>query len=291
MSALLKPQPGPVTMTSLEIVAFINALRKEEALIAGQSFPSPGHAKLEHADFLKKVPLVLGEDHAGNFSETVYRENPSGGGPIPSPGYRFPKREASLMAMSYSYKIQAKVWDHMTALEEKLANQHTPALPVTPKPLTRSQVAASVLLLRCAAQDLKLAPSALLGGYQKLQEQIGVVGLLPSYAVDAPANSNTGSSETTKALAVLLKQFKVGMSPAAFNLLLQEKGFLKEEHRPSSKGGTKPFKVCTNLEFGKNITSPKNPRESQPHWYVNKFPELLRLVLPPKDGVHQRALL
>ena len=31
-------------------------------------------AELEHADFLKKVPLVLGEDHAGNFSETVYRD-------------------------------------------------------------------------------------------------------------------------------------------------------------------------------------------------------------------------
>jgi len=100
MSALLKPQSQPVTMTSLEIVAFINDLRKEEALVAGQPFPSQGHAKLEHADFLKKVPLVLGEDYAGNFSETVYRENPSGGGPIPSPGYRFPKREASLMAMN-----------------------------------------------------------------------------------------------------------------------------------------------------------------------------------------------
>jgi hypothetical protein len=36
-----------------------------------------------------------------------------------SPGYTFPKREACLMAMSYSYELQAKVYDRMTALEEQ----------------------------------------------------------------------------------------------------------------------------------------------------------------------------
>jgi hypothetical protein len=268
-------------MTSVEIVDFINGLRKEEAAAAGKAFPSPGHAKLEHSDFMKKVPEVLGGG-AGNFSGTYL--HPQNGQTYPC--YVLPKREATLLAMSYSYAMQAKVWDHMTALENRLV-----ALAVAPRALTRGQVAASILLLRSAAEDLKLAPSALLGGYQKLQEQIGVVGLLPSYAVDSPANSGSGSSETTKALAVLLKEFKVGMGPAAFNQLLQQKGFLKEEHRPSSKGGTKAFKVCANLEFGKNITSPKNPRESQPHWYVAKFPELLRLVLPPKDGAPQGELL
>ncbi|MGD9756793.1 MAG: phage antirepressor KilAC domain-containing protein [Comamonas sp.] len=105
-------------MTSLELVDFINEERKARADSVGAKFPSSGFAKLEHADFLKKVPLVLGQDHAGKFSETVYRVNPSGGRPIPSPGYRFPKREACLMAMSYSYELQAKVFDRMTALEQ-----------------------------------------------------------------------------------------------------------------------------------------------------------------------------
>ena len=115
-----------ITMTSLELVDFINEDRKARAQAVGAGFPSLGFAKLEHADFLKKVPIVLGQDHAGKFSETVYRVNPSGGRPIPSPGYRFPKREACLMAMSYSYELQAKVFDRMTALEQ--AGQ-LPALP------------------------------------------------------------------------------------------------------------------------------------------------------------------
>lgn len=45
-----------------------------------------------------------------------------------SPAYRFPKREACLMAMSYSYELQAKVFDRMTELEAASAAAG-PALP------------------------------------------------------------------------------------------------------------------------------------------------------------------
>lgn len=96
-----------VTMTSLGLVDFINSQRGE------------GEATLAHSDFLKKVPQVLGEG-AGNFSFT-YRDVQN----KERPCYRFPKREACLMAMSYSYDLQAKVFDRMTALEAKTA----PALP------------------------------------------------------------------------------------------------------------------------------------------------------------------
>ena len=34
--------------------------------------------------------------------------------------------------------------------------------------------------------------------------------------------------------------------------------------------------------FGKNITSPENPRETQPHFFESRFPELLQLL----DTVH-----
>lgn len=101
--------------TSLELVAFINDDRKERAQAVGVSFPSYGFAKLEHADFMKKVHTVLGE-RAGNFSATYQIPGPNGSSRT-APGYRFPKREACLMAMSYSYELQAKVFDSMTPLE------------------------------------------------------------------------------------------------------------------------------------------------------------------------------
>ena len=94
----------PVTMTSLEVVDFINEQRKE------------GEAVLRHDNFMAKVPLVLGEDCAPKFSGTQpYGNNNT------RAIYRFPKREACLMAMSYSYELQAKVFDHMTALEAQQA--------------------------------------------------------------------------------------------------------------------------------------------------------------------------
>jgi hypothetical protein len=90
------------TMSSLEMVEFINSQRR------------PGKAEIAHADFLKKVPLVLGGG-AGKFSDTYI--HPQNGQTYPC--YHFPKREACLMAMSYSYELQAKVFDRMTELEGK----------------------------------------------------------------------------------------------------------------------------------------------------------------------------
>ena len=103
-----------VTMTSLEIVADINEFRRKKAEEAGAAFPSKGFAELRHDSFMAKVPEVLGEKDAQNFLDIYLdaygREKPC---------YRFPKREACLMAMSYSYELQAQVFDKMTAQEER----------------------------------------------------------------------------------------------------------------------------------------------------------------------------
>lgn len=107
-------EPG-VTMSSLELVAFINEFRKGQAAEAGQPFPSKGFAKLQHRSFIAKVPEVLGERGAQNFLHT--HRHPQNGQEYPC--YRFPKREACLMAMSYSYELQAAVYDRMTILEQQ----------------------------------------------------------------------------------------------------------------------------------------------------------------------------
>ncbi len=59
-----------LTMTSLELVDFINEYRKELAIAAGALFPSEGFAKLRHDSFMDKVPEVLGKDRAPKFLGT-----------------------------------------------------------------------------------------------------------------------------------------------------------------------------------------------------------------------------
>lgn len=112
-----------VSMTSLELVDFINEHRKRQAEAAGVDFPSREFAKLRHDQFMAKVPKVLGET-----SPKFLGDLPDSYGRL-QPGYRFPKRESCLMAMSYSYELQAAVFDHMTALESKLNQQAAVALP------------------------------------------------------------------------------------------------------------------------------------------------------------------
>ncbi|MNL51849.1 hypothetical protein D3C87_1749840 [compost metagenome] len=50
--------------------------------------------------------------------------------------------------------------------------------------------------------------------------------------------------------------------------------------RKNSKGETVDFWSVTEkgLKYGKNLTSPQCPRETQPHWYVDRFLELADLI-------------
>lgn len=179
-----------------------------------------------------------------------------------------------------AWQVQRQLVNGYFRVREVVAR---PAKKPAAKSLTRTQASIAEMLIKSAAEHLKLAPSAVLGCYQRLESMAGVPGLLPAYSVDAPSTAPTGSSEETKSAAELLEIHGVGMSAIAFNRLLVQNGFLEERERASTKGNkVKKFKVCTNLEFGKNLTNASNPRETQPHWYVSKFAELLGLVLPPK---------
>ncbi|MBE1554763.1 hypothetical protein [Sporosarcina limicola] len=64
------------------------------------------------------------------------------------------------------------------------------------------------------------------------------------------------------------------------NTKLIELGLLEIKERPSSKGGLKEFKSLTDkgLMFGKNLVSPRNQKETQPHYYPSKFSQLKALL-------------
>lgn len=121
MNAILNITNAPITMTSLELVDFINS--------------HEWRSDLTHANFMAKVPKVLGEGGVIQFQDT-YR-HPQNGQIYPC--YRFPKREACLMAMSYSYDLQAKVFDRMTALEEAIAAKPPAGLPDFTDPATAAR--------------------------------------------------------------------------------------------------------------------------------------------------------
>ncbi|MFH7767532.1 phage antirepressor KilAC domain-containing protein [Acinetobacter sp. BSP-28] len=112
MNMLAQPNSNTnqVTMSSLDLVDYINVHRKEVATI------DKPYVELNHSDFMRKVPKVLSDEGSRKFSDTyVHTQNGQ-----TYPCFRFPKREACLMAMSYSYELQAQVFDRMTAMEDAL---------------------------------------------------------------------------------------------------------------------------------------------------------------------------
>lgn len=100
MNQLININPD-LTMSSLEIVKVINTIRKQEE----------NNTELMHKDFLEKAREVLGERSAEFSATYVHPQNKQ-----TYPCYNFPKRESMLMAMSYSYTVQAAVYDAYEAL-------------------------------------------------------------------------------------------------------------------------------------------------------------------------------
>mgnify|MGYP003365014251 CR=1 FL=1 len=147
---------APITMTSLEIVDYVNEERKAVADAGGKKY-----VELHHYDFLKKVVTVLGDKDAGKFSaiylDSMNREKSC---------YNLPKREAMLLAMSYSYALQAKVYDYMTALEEEVKKTFIPQTLAEALRLAADQAeAVEKLALEVAKKDEQKPPLLPQGGF------------------------------------------------------------------------------------------------------------------------------
>ncbi|MEM8348586.1 KilA-N domain-containing protein, partial [Morganella morganii] len=99
----------------------------------------------------------------------------------------------------------------------------------------------------------------------------------------APAGAVDGSSRPTTSLTTLLKNHNAALSATKAYKRLAELGIVEQKAHPGSKGTQKLFWSVTSkgLLFGKNITSPANPRETQPHFFESKSAELLALMMTP----------
>ena len=141
-----------------------------------------------------------------------------------------------------------------------------------------SQIKAEAALFECAAHLLNMSASGKVTGLQYIGKRHGLdTGFLPAYVIDAAPDALEGSSMPTKPATDLLAIHSVDMTTVQFNARLAQAGILERKERKRNGGGTKKFWCVTQkgMRYGKNITSPANPRETAPHWYVDRFAELL----------------
>lgn len=121
-----------------------------------------------------------------------------------------------------------------------------------------------------AADILKLSDSSKLLGVRTIYTNYGMsTNALPDY---------TPSNGVLKSVTELLKDNNINISAIKFNRILLDKGILVENERKSSKGVIKKFKTLNNTYYGENLVNDKNPKETQPMYYEDKFKELLEFV-------------
>ena len=147
--------------------------------------------------------------------------------------------------------------------------------------LTGTKVIGEIAIMECFTRLLKPAPSCQMAMLTKIAQNNGLdPKFLPGYAVDAAPDAAGGSSMPTKAITALIKDHSIASTARAFNLALKAHGFLTLLQRKNSKQETVDFWSVTEkgLAYGKNLTSPQCPRETQPHWYVDRFLELAAKV-------------
>ncbi|MEF9874731.1 MAG: Rha family transcriptional regulator [Glutamicibacter sp.] len=201
----------------------------------------------------------------GVITSPPMAEKPTAGRPVAE--YIFTgeqgKRDSIVVVAQLSPEFTARLVDRWLELEHR-------AIP--------SSVEDGCTLIESVTRTLHLPPSESLGMYHKLADKTGHKDLLPAYTVDAIERGG-GSSQPTASLKSLLLEHKTGLSAMKVYPLLEKAGLAEHLSRPSSKG-VKKFWCLTEAGqlFGKNLTSPANNRETQPHFYTSEFPQLLQVI-------------
>ena len=249
------------TMSSMEI-----------AELTGKSHSHVIRDTRSMLDALKKDDSVLG--HQIHEPELVHvREEKDARGYTSA--FHLNKELTLTLVAGYDAKLRLAIIKRWQELEAKA----TPTAPVL------TQAEQDVRLAILLADALNVAPSGRITmlGVALKHSAPHMLPALPSYAIDAPPSvlvSGTGSSMVTASATELLKKHGVKMSTAKFNDLLADAGMLNRCQRTSSRGAFKHFWAVTaqGERYGKNITSAHNSRETQPHWFVDCFGDLLEVV-------------
>ena len=143
---------------------------------------------------------------------------------------------------------------------------------ITKEQYTVSRPKEELECLDVIADILHFNDNSKLLGVRSICDKYGMeTSYLPAY---------TPSKGVLKSATELLKEHNSELSVIKFNKKLVELGILKECTRQSTKDKTKvkKFKNLVDTKWGENQINPKNPKETQPLYYEDKFKELLKIV-------------
>ena len=261
-------------MSSLSIFHF-DALEVRAVTLDGNPWfvASDVCAALGHSNPSKAVSDHVDDDDKSNHSLGLPGKQP------------LVVNESGLYALIFGSQLESAKRFKKWVTSEVLPSIRSTGGYIAPQVSSAPGIEQDLRVVGILADLLRVAPSGRITMAQVVLQQSAphLLPVLPSYAIDSSAKYQPGewsSSDPTASLTDLLKRHGITMSAAKVNLLLEREGVLEKRTRKSSNGTIKSFWSVTEAGevFGKNVTSPNNPRETQPHWFCNTFDGLIDLV-------------
>lgn len=253
------PMNSEVTMSSLDfLVTMINPARAEH-----------GEPEIENRHFIARIEDEI--DDLG-VAERFYATTSQGAKRAVN-GYTLTMDQMMLVGMRESKAVRRSVLTKLKATRGSASNKIATASP-----------ASVAEFAEIAGRMLNMSNSSKLGMLHKIQVEYALPNILPVYAIDAPSDVVDGSSRPTKSLTEILKG--TGISAKAANPILAQAGIVEQKERPASKGGVKKFWSLTakGMLYGKNMTSPSNPRETQPHFFESASSVIIEIIKATSKG-------
>ncbi|MBF0150056.1 MAG: antA/AntB antirepressor family protein [Magnetococcales bacterium] len=255
-----------------EIIQTVNARDLHIFLDIGRDFSNWIKSRIDQGGFVDEIDYTtndfspnLAKNNGPSLDSPNLANQVSGhGGNRRSIDYFLSLDMAKHLAMMERNEKGKQARQYFIECEKKLKALPTVTSMVAPDPC----LVADLTIARFVADSLRISDAgqiAMYGRIAKIHHRPST--FLPDYT----------DEQITKSLSELLKEHGSSLSAVKVNTILIALGILEEKTRPGTKGDIKKFKSLTvaGQKYGKNLISPQNERETQPHYYVSTFPELL----------------
>lgn len=181
------------------------------------------------------------------------------------PCYSLTKTESLYIATKFNDEARARLILRWEALEKGEAKP----IIQQPSPTDANYLTNRIMVAKFALEALNMNEVSKLAIVKSI-----------SKGYDLPLPEYAPSKGVLKCTTYLLKKIGADCSTRQFNEALIQMGMVQQNQRATPRG-MRYFKSLTSegLEFGENMVSPENPRETQIMLYEDKFSDLFEMYL------------